>query len=647
MAATPGPIIGRMPPAGASHPMPDHRPPRPLPRRPRGARLLAVALAAALVLGGCATSRMPTPPAQALRTLIEAGDLAGADALIAASGSTLDARRALDVSIRAGDAGAVRHFLDRAGIDAELDPDGTTPLIRAVLDAPPASRVALVALLVEAGARTDLRDRYGRDALTYATTRNRSELVPLLDGSARQPPPPRLPAFATWLSPAPATETPPGVAAPAPLRAPAPLDAKASVGPRPLAGPPPAKSAAKSAANSSAKSAASRAVETDAATTLRRPEPPSPGLLLRRSPWLPDVPTDRAGDELAALRFHADGTADLLRHRPGTDRYDPMPGSYVAWRLDGPTLRLAIVGDAFSATCTGTTGPPVAGAAARAEPRAAAATRASTSSSSSSSPSRSATSATSSSTSASSAAAASSTASTPFARATAEAVETLALACEEVLPSTGARPRGWSLEYAHALLLERDPPPPPGGEPTGAALLALATGRGAAGDLEAPPTPAAPQLAVALRGTPAGAACRPGKGRPRAAAPQPRAFGDWHALDVRRLESAAPLSGRMCAQTLARDAALAACRDAAGPGGAASCRSVGGCPAGQASALAALPGVDAGWVACDPDPTTARRRALAACRADLGCDCQLVAIAGQNVNTIAGASCAVPTARRR
>jgi hypothetical protein len=282
------------------------------------------------------------------------------------------------------------------------------------------------------------------------------------------------------------------VAAPAPLRAAAPPDAKASAGPRPLAGAPPANAAANAAANAPANAAANavanapatRAVETDAATTPRRTEPPSPGLLLRRSPWLPDVPTDRAGDELAALRFHADGTADLLRHRPGTDRYDPMPGSYVAWRLDGATLRLAIVGDAFSATCTGTSGPQVAGAAARAEPRAGTATRASTSSSSLAASSRSAksgTSATSSSTSASSA----------------------------------------------------------------------------------------------------------------ASAPQPRAFGDWHALDVRRLESASPLSGRMCAQTLARDAALAACR------------------------------------------------------ADLGCDCQLVAIAGQNVNTIAGASCAVPTARRR
>ncbi|MCZ8101973.1 MAG: hypothetical protein O9972_29255 [Burkholderiales bacterium] len=332
----PGPIVGRMPSAGG---FPHARAPStpPAPASTRGARLLAVALAAAHVLGGCATSRTPTTPAQALRALIDAGDLAGAEALIAASGSTLDARRALDVSIRAGDAGAVRDFHERAAIDAELDSDGTTALIRAVLDAPPASRAARVALLAEAGARTDLRDHYGRDALTCATTRNRAELVPLLGGSARRAPSPRLPAFATRPSPASAAETPPGVAAP--------LDPKASSGLRPLAG------------STHAKATASRAAEGGAAATPWRSEPPSFGLLLRRSPGLPDVPTDRAGDALAALRVHADGTADLLRHRPGSDRYDPMPGSHVAWRLDGAMLRFAIVGDGFSATCTGTSGP--------------------------------------------------------------------------------------------------------------------------------------------------------------------------------------------------------------------------------------------------------------------------------------------------
>ncbi len=137
----------------------------PAPASTRGARLLAVALAAAHVLGGCATSRTPTTPALALRALIDAGDLAGAEALIAASGSTLDARRALDVSIRAGDAGAVRDFLERAAIDAELDSDGTTALIRAVLDAPPASRAAR-------GSRSSPRPAHARTcATTTAATR--------------------------------------------------------------------------------------------------------------------------------------------------------------------------------------------------------------------------------------------------------------------------------------------------------------------------------------------------------------------------------------------------------------------------------------------------------------------------------------------
>jgi hypothetical protein len=146
-----------------------------------------------------------------------------------------------------------------------------------------------------------------------------------------------------------------------------------------------------------------------------------------------------------------------------------------------------------------------------------------------------------------------------------------------------------------------------------------------------------------LRGTPAGA-CRPARARPRAAVPQPRTFGDWVALDVRRFEAVSPTSGLYCMQPAARDAAMRACRGAARGDGAA-CRSVGGCPIGQATAVAGLPGVDAGWVACDVDLGAARRRALSACRADLGCDCQIVSLSGRNLAAVAGAgpSCAVPS----
>jgi hypothetical protein len=105
-------------------------------------------------------------PVSTLRELVQAGDLATADALIARHAPALDDRRALDLAIRGGRVDAVRHFLPRAGPDAALDPYATTPLIRAVVDAPPATRPTLVALPVSSGVRLDLADRYGRDART-------------------------------------------------------------------------------------------------------------------------------------------------------------------------------------------------------------------------------------------------------------------------------------------------------------------------------------------------------------------------------------------------------------------------------------------------------------------------------------------------
>jgi hypothetical protein len=93
---------------------------------------------------------------------------------------------------------------------------------------------------------------------------------------------------------------------------------------------------------------------------------------------------------------------------------------------------------------------------------------------------------------------------------------------------------------------------------------------------------------------------------------------------------------------------MRACREGAGPGQARACRSVGGCPSGQTSALAGLAGVEAGWIGCDADPAAARAKALAACRTDLGCDCQLIALSGRNTRVAnAGDTCTAPPARRR
>jgi hypothetical protein len=203
---------------------------------------------------------------------------------------------------------------------------------------------------------------------------------------------------------------------------------------------------------------------------------------------------------------------------------------------------------------------------------------------------------------------------------------------------------GASLDLAWAMLASLDLPPSP------PSLIAIATGRASLDGerQDAPSAPLLPRMTVTLSGAPASAACRPGKARPKAAQPAPRTLGDWHALDAQRMTSHAPYSGRMCPQPQARDAAMRECRDTAGPGRAAACRSVGGCPGGQTSALAALPGIDAGWVACDADPSAARAKALAACRADLGCECQLVALSGRNTRVATpGEGCAAAPARTR
>lgn len=120
-----------------------------------------------------------------------------------------------------------------------------------------------------------------------------------------------------------------------------------------------------------------------------------------------------------------------------------------------------------------------------------------------------------------------------------------------------------------------------------------------------------------------------------------RAPGDWYALNSRSGITRSALSGEACQQDEARRASLASCSREGG-----SCRSLGGCRAGQASAAASVHGAGWGWVACAADAEAAKLAALARCRVESGCDCQLVALAGNNVNTVRGAACHLPGQRR-
>jgi hypothetical protein len=541
----------------------------------------AIALA---VLAACATTPGPSAVEQ-LRALIAAGNLAGADALIAGRPDGIDARRALDLALRGGHVEATRHYVARVGPDVELDPDATTPLIRAVVDAPSAQRPALVAALREAGADPTRRDRYGRDARAYAAARGATDLQALLaDTPVATPRPAAPPAFAAWLGAA-GTATllggeagasggqavVPGVPAAAPARS----SARSSQTAKPATSAKPSKS---SDAGASKRLASANPAPASLATTSgssATPGPITPGTLLRRSPWRPAAGAATSTEPQAALRFHADGTADVLQLVPGIPRADLLPGTYAAWRIDAGRLRLAMVGDAFAAGCIGG-----AQAGSGDEP------------------------------------------------------DRLSLSCEPLPPPAPVVGAGWSQDLARAMLDEID-------VPRGPSIVAVATGRSALEDVEHGGHRVLP---VSLQGGTPGATCRPARARPRAAVASPRVIGDWIAMDVRRFDAVAPLSGSLCPQTQARDAAMKACRQGAGRDAAAACRSVGGCPVGQASALAGLPGVEAGWVACDPDPGAARRKALDACRADLGCDCQLAALSGRNlVVGGGGAQCRAPS----
>jgi len=102
-----------------------------------------------------------------------------------------------------------------------------------------------------------------------------------------------------------------------------------------------------------------------------------------------------------------------------------------------------------------------------------------------------------------------------------------------------------------------------------------------------------------------------------------RAFGDWVVFDQGRFNtySSADSKRRSCTQRQARAAALRHCRESGS-----NCRSIGGCTDGNATAVASVAGHQWAWLSCRPDPELAKQEALEKCRAEAGCDCQIVLV---------------------
>jgi hypothetical protein len=475
----------------------------PAPGRPESIRAPDVRSAAACVLAaarwgilalalgvlGCAKpGTVPPSRVPALQAALVAGDLAAADRLIASEAS-LDAARALDVAIRSGLPAAVRHYLGRAGLEAPLDPDGSTPLIRAVEDAPLAVREEIVTLLLERGASPERADRYGRTARSIAVGAGRTALVARFDAAARGPNAGQavapVPPFAAWLGSG-ATPSTGGVQV-QPLRA---------VGSGPL----------------------------------------SPTVLISRSPWQPALGQPNA--DRIALRFHSDGEADVLRLTPDGRTPELLATGASAWAIEEGRLRLAIVAPAFSTACAG-----------------------------------------------------------------ALVDDALLLECT---PQRLPRP----IDEAHARDLARAALPAPPGP--------------AAVPLEGRAEPTV--WPVTLTGVGPLAGCRPRGSDPTPVVPDSQVRGDWYVLDTATLRVSAPLSGAHCLQTQVQALARRQCEAS----GATGCVDAGGCPSGQVSALATLPGAVGAWVGCGNAPAEARRRALRRCENEVGCDCQLVALSGAN-----------------
>lgn len=273
-------------------------------------------IALALLVSSCVTqsqSFRTTDRIADLSELLADGNLEQAAFLVDRHRGTLSNNLALDISIREGNLAAVQHFIPLARVNKPIDLDGVTPLIRAVKDAPDGVREKIIRALLDAGADPALNDNFGRSAANYASNGGDYALADFLESEGN-----------IFYSSQPAQRT---VWLPQ-------VDIEQGLNGK--------KPASKSALYS--RSPLSR-------SGTGRPD------LLFASAW---VPQTKSGDvnPYAGLRFHADGSGDVVQFTPKNKRLSNRPNSHLAWDYHRDSLYFMVLTNNYASYCQSVAGAP-------------------------------------------------------------------------------------------------------------------------------------------------------------------------------------------------------------------------------------------------------------------------------------------------
>lgn len=284
--------------------------------RLRAALLMALF---ALGLGACVTqsqSFWDTDRIVDLQEMLADGNMDQAEFLIERYDNVLSNQMALDLSIREGNVKGVRHFVASSSVNRALDPDGVTPLIRAVREAPSGSREEIIRALLKAGADPTVNDNFGRNAANYAAFGGDMALATFLESQGTSYYSSRPAERTAWLPQVDLNRV---------------LNADAGVGKR-----------------------QSNPVLSRSPLTRSRAGRPD---LLFASTWIPGTNTTTDGP-YAGLRFHADGTGEVLEYYPRGNRFNSGVQSHMAWDYHRDDLYFMVLTEQYASYCRSIGGGP-------------------------------------------------------------------------------------------------------------------------------------------------------------------------------------------------------------------------------------------------------------------------------------------------